>query len=74
MIIQIAITLFSCLSISLLSSKKFFKYGFVAGLCGQPFWIYTSWDNGQWGIFLVSLWFTGAHIRGIRNHWRRVGV
>lgn len=69
MLVQIAITIFSCLSIFLLSTKRYFKYGFVVGLIGQPFWIYTSWDNAQWGIFIVSIWFTISHIRGIRNHW-----
>lgn len=68
MIVQIAITVFSCLSIWLFGSKKLFKYGFIAGLLGQPFWIYTAYDNAQWGIFAVSIWFTISHIRGIRNH------
>jgi hypothetical protein len=63
---QFAILLFSCSSIWALSGKRYLL-GFILGLCGQPFWIYTSFKNDQWGVFLVSLWFTGNHIRGIIN-------
>jgi hypothetical protein len=66
---QIAILIFSCSSIWALSSKRYFL-GFILGLCGQPFWIYSSLTAGQYGIFLVSLWFTGNHIKGIINHRR----
>lgn len=69
-IVQVIITVCSCGSIFLLSGKKYVKWGFVVGLLGQPFWVWTSWDNAQWGIFLVSLWFTFSHGRGIYNHWK----
>ena len=71
--IQFFILIFSCSSIFLFSTKKHFKYGFILGLCGQPFWIYTAWTAGQWGVFLVSIWFTVSHIRGITNHFKTAG-
>ncbi len=71
--IQGFILFFSCSSIALFSSKKMFRYGFIAGLFGQPFWIYSSWSAGQWGIFLVSLWFTFFHCRGIWNNFKKLG-
>jgi hypothetical protein len=64
---QIAILLFSCSSIFALSNKKY-KLGFILGLCGQPFWFYTSYQSNQWGIFLVSIWFTISHINGLIKH------
>jgi hypothetical protein len=64
MINQIAIVFFSGLSIWALSGKRY-KLGFITGLCGQPFWFFASVSDGQWGVFLVSLWFTINHIRGI---------
>lgn len=67
---QVAILIFSCLSILLFSTKKAYRFGFVAGLCGQPFWIYSSLCAEQWGIFAVSLWYTFFHIKGIMTHWR----
>ncbi len=67
---QLAIMLLSGASIALFSTKRFFWFGFVCGLCGQPFWIYTAIVKGQPGILVVSLWYTVFHIRGIWNHWR----
>lgn len=74
MIEQICITVMSCGSIFLLSSKssRTSRWGFVMGLLGQPFWIYASFTHAQWGIFAVSLWYTIAHVRGIVNHFKRV--
>jgi hypothetical protein len=69
MLIQFAIVFFSCISVFLFSTKSWFRYGFVVGLLGQPFWIYASIESGQWGIFVVAIWFTVSHIRGIRNHF-----
>lgn len=64
---QVAIPIFSCASIWALSTKRH-KLGFILGLCGQPFWIYSTFTNQLWGMFAVSLWFTVNHIRGIYNH------
>jgi len=66
---QILILIFSCLSIFLFGSKGRFRYGFILGLAGQPFWIYETLKAEQWGMFLVSLWFTANHLRGIRNNF-----
>ena len=72
-IAQAAIILFSCLSIWLLSRKHagIRRWGYIAGLAGQPFWIYAALDSGQWGVFGVSLWFTYCHLSGIHTHWIR---
>lgn len=67
-ITQIAILIFSCSSIWAFAGTKYKRLGFIFGLCGQPFWIYTTFTAGQWGMFLVSLWFTANHVRGLWNH------
>jgi len=41
----------------------------VIGLCGQPMWLTASYTAGQPGMFLVSLAFTVAWMRGVRKHW-----
>jgi len=64
---QIFILFFSSLSIFYLSGKKNIKCGFILGLCGQPFWLYTTFVSEQWGIFLVSFWFVFNYIRGLIN-------
>ena len=38
------------------------------GLAAQPFWMHTSWQANQWGIFLLSIAYAGAWLRGIWRH------
>lgn len=67
---QILILFFSGASIWAFAGVKYKRLGFILGLCGQPFWIYTTFQAAQWGMFIVSLWFTGNHIRGLYNYRR----
>ncbi len=60
---QGAIFILGGTSIILIAKKN--KWGFVIGLCSQPFWIITSYNNEQWGIFLLSLVYTATWIFGI---------
>ena len=39
------------------------------GLIGQPAWLYASWQAGQWGIFVLSIVYAVAWVRGIYTHW-----
>lgn len=52
-ICQIAILALTPAAIFLISKK--IKWGFVAGLISQPFWIITTYLNKQWGVFIVSI-------------------
>lgn len=38
-------------------------------LISEPFWLYSSWNSRQWGIFALSLWYAFSFINGIYNHW-----
>jgi len=69
-IMQAAILLISGSSIAMFASKdrKWRMIGFCVAICGQPLWWYTSWQAGKWGIFVLSLWFTVNHARGIFNN------
>ena len=68
---NIAIMIFSAASIWAFAGTKHPRLGFILGLCGQPFWIYKTFELSQWGMFLVSLWFTFNHLRGL---WNRRGL
>jgi len=48
-ILQIAILVFSSASVWSFASKKHFKLGFIFGLCGQPFWIWSTFNGKLWG-------------------------
>lgn len=60
---QIAILIFGASAIVLVAKKN--KWGFVVGLLSQPFWFITAYINDQWGVFLVSVVFTGSWCLGI---------
>lgn len=68
--IQIAILICSGMAALLVSSRnpRTRMFGFISGLCGQPFWFITSWTNGQWAILLLSGFYTFCHARGIWNN------
>jgi hypothetical protein len=67
--VQIAILICSSSVAFLVGSKKATvrKTAFVIGLCGQPFWFYTSFIHKQWAIVLLSGWYAFCYIRGILN-------
>ena len=60
---QIGVAIFGITAIILVSKKN--KWGFVLGLLSQPFWYITSFINEQWGIFFLSIVYTGSWILGI---------
>jgi hypothetical protein len=64
--IQTCIFILSGLAIYLISrTDKWNKYGFVVGLCGQVFWFYETYKNSQWGMFLLTCFYTYSYINGI---------
>lgn len=70
LICQVAIPIFSGLGVyfvSRIDNKK--RYGYIFGLCSQPFWFYTLWNHQQWGLFALSLFFTSQWLKGVWNYW-----
>ncbi len=63
---QLIIFFCSVLAIHFISEKRF-KIGSAIGLLGQPFWMYSSWFNDQWGIFLLSLWYGLCYFKMLTN-------
>lgn len=70
---QFAIALTGVAAIWLSQDKResWRRYSCVLGLIGQPFWFYSSWKAQQWGIFILSIFYTWAWIRGLRMYWLR---
>lgn len=50
-------------------NEKLKRYACLFGMAGQPFWIYCSWQAGQFGAFIVTFMYTYSWLVGIRNHW-----
>lgn len=45
------------------------KYACWFGMAGQPFWFYVSFNEQQWGIFLLTFVYTLAWLRGFKVYW-----
>jgi hypothetical protein len=67
---QIMIMICGASAIWLVGRKEHWKrWGYVIGLIGQPFWFYTTIVNEQWGIFLMTLFYTYSWGQGLYNYW-----
>lgn len=62
---QICIFVFGFTSVLLLAFNL--KIGFIIGLLAQPFFIYTSWKNKQWGLFYLTFAYIISWSLGIYN-------
>jgi hypothetical protein len=41
----------------------------IAGLLGQPFWMYFAVKNGGWGILILTFCYTAVYLRGFIVQW-----
>ena len=53
------------------TDEKCRKWAPIFGLLSQPFFFYTAWIHGQWGLFALSAFYTLAWLRGIKAYWIR---
>jgi len=72
-LIQLIITILGGSAIYFVGLKNpnISKYGFILGLASQPFWLITTYQHEQWGIFVLSLWYTFSWGQGVYNNFIR---
>lgn len=70
---QIGIAVFGVAAIWLSQDhrQKVQRWACVFGLLAQPFWFWTTYSNGQWGIFALCFLYSWAWFKGVRTHWIR---
>jgi nicotinamide riboside transporter PnuC len=68
-IAQIAVGVFGLAALLLVSLEN--KWGFVVGLMAQPFWYITTYLNHQWGIFFLSMVYTGTWAFGCYKWFKK---
>lgn len=67
---QICILVFGAVAIWLVSRKEHWsRWGYIFGFISQPFFLWSTYKEQQWGIFLLSIWYTYAWGQGIWNYW-----
>jgi hypothetical protein len=71
MIDQLAIGLLGVSAILLSQSRndEHRRYACLVGIAAQPFWFYATYTAEQWGIFILSFFYTAAWARGVWNYW-----
>lgn len=50
-------------------TEKWRRWGFILGMLGQPFWIYTTIKHGQYAITAMTLLYAYSWGQGIWLHW-----
>ena len=72
LILQILITFFGILAIYLLSLKhKVRRYGFVAGLVSDVFWIWWVLLTGNYVFLVFTVVRILCYLNGVRNYFGR---
>ena len=70
--IQFFILTLGTLTIFLLAQKnKFMRYGYIIGAIQEIFWFITTYQNKQWGIFVLCFIYSGCYLLGIYNYFIR---
>ena len=72
-ITQVGVLLLGVTSIWMcgLRDQRVARWGFVVGLCSQPFWFYTTIAHEQYFIFVASLLYSASWVNWVRNHFFR---
>jgi hypothetical protein len=66
---QLGILLFGCSSIWILGRPHHWRrFGYLLGLLSQPFWFYMAIKTGQWGVFILSLFYSYSWAQGVWFH------
>ena len=52
--------------------EEWSKWGYVLGIASQPFWIYTTIVNAQWGLLTLSIFYAYSWSMGIYNNFYKV--
>src|ERR1700749_3671739 len=69
-IVQIGILLFRCTAIWFVGRPESWRrWGYILGLCAQPFWFYMSIKKGDWGVLLLSCLYAYSWAQGVWFNW-----
>lgn len=55
---NILITDMSCSYLSGSKATKWRRFAGAIGIAAQPFWIAAAWIDHQWGLLLLSFWYS----------------
>lgn len=69
---QLAIAILSPLAVWLTQqpgNEKRQRWACVVGLVSQPFWFYSVWQSGDWGIGVGCVLYSAIWLQGAWKYW-----
>lgn len=67
---QIWMLVFSSLAIFFVAKdNEWARWGFIFGVIGQPAWLIMAIYTHQWGMFILTIFYTLNWCKGVYNHW-----
>jgi len=67
---QIAVMVFGASAIWMVGRKEHWRrWGYILGLIGQPFWIYSFIHNEQYGMLIMTAFYSYSWAMGVYNFW-----
>lgn len=50
-------------------SEQLRQYACLVGLIGQPYWLRSTYNSNQPGMYLLSIFYTYAWLKGLHLYW-----
>ena len=69
--VQTALAILGPAAIWLSQSRtmQFQRWACIVGLVSQPFWFWSVWSSGQWGVGVVAVVCALAWLKGLWVYW-----
>lgn len=45
------------------------RWGWLIGFAGQPFWLWSTHQAGQWGMFMLAIVYFFGYAKGTWQVW-----
>lgn len=69
-IIQGGILLFGCTAVWFVGRPESWRrWGYIFGLCAQPFWFYMAISESKWGLLALSSLYAYSWAQGVWFNW-----
>jgi len=72
--LQCAILLMGAATVWLLclKSPRWQRWGCAVGFAAEPFWLWSSWRNEQWGVFVLCWVYGAVYAVGWWRRWANI--
>lgn len=73
-VVQTAIAVLGCLALymAMLGSRQQKLWAPFVGISGQPFFLYSAYENSQFGMFICAVLYTIVWAMSCRNSYREL--